>query len=510
MRRLGFEFGLIGLWLLGGGLAQADVRTYVRAESGLELQLEHDPDSNYYLQTAQILGDGRVVTLVQPLQLHAQADDVLVGEGLARGKAIQIRVSLAEGDELHWLAPQSLAQSEGGPVAIAGRYVRVDSTKRKHAAQAAFDRSDRNLNQVYGQLRERMDGEDFAELRANQRRWLKFRDWFIADGDDAAINGPGSVNHLRLKTARTLDRVAFLQGLGMPRKQAVLSGRYSDGMDREIRLRAIPTVDRHLFFSLISTAPVLHDPQYQDGPISVSGRASPDTDANAWTVRGDGVSENPLVGADSELLIEPSLDFESVLLSAADESLFTDRLYFVADLQPATEPMRELVLRLPATIFDNTTEGLSERDKTPLLLTGYYEPFRWSESGLDHAEVNYGEGQVDIYRFPEADGGALVAVSTRNVRARSFELWRVDAGGADPTKAPLSQYLPEFESSDFYESATSESAAADGLVGIELRPDSGEIHVRWEVSMDAPEPDFEIDLYWDGHGFGQARYRVGG
>ncbi len=237
-------------------------------------------------------------------------------------------------------------------------------------------------------------------------------------------------------------------------------------------------------------------------PISIAGRASPDRQVRSWTAAEEGVSANPVVTADSELLIEPALDFESILLTSATAALFTDRLYFIGELQPATEPMREILLRLPASVFDHTTEGLSERGKTPLLLGGYYEPFTLSETGQDYARLSYPDGQVDIRRYTFANGSALIAIATRNVRALHFELWKLDKGDEPAIRVELSDYLPAFAGDDFYRHGR---VVPGGMLEFALSDQIEEITVDWRASMDDPEPDYQFHVYWDGKRFG--RYR---
>ncbi|MCB1606450.1 MAG: DUF1311 domain-containing protein [Xanthomonadales bacterium] len=473
---------------------------FVSDDGAVELWLEADSDQDLvYLQTHRIDPTGRLDTLIQPLALEVQEDGSLGGQGWSQGAPVEIRLRRSD-SEVEWIAPAQLS-GRAGSVRMRGKYATAVAEQRLSQAQHGFAAADKALNAAWRELRQRLAEEDFAEVRRNQRLWLKFRDWFVADGDDAGINGPGTVPFLRLQTERTLDRVQFLNRLGKPRANPQLSGRYSDGIDRELRLRAIPTVDKHIFFALESQLPALHQP-HQGGPISVAGRASPDAQARSWTATGDGVSPNPVVSADSELLIEPALDFESVWLSSASSELFTERLFFVAELDPASEPMREILLQLPATIFDHTTEGLSEKAKTPLLLNGYYEPFRLSESGLDFAMLDYGEGRVQLRRYADRDGGASVAIATQNVRAYQFELWRVDPSGAVHKLDPHEQ-LPGMGAADFYRD---EGSVHDGQLLLELSADVPEIRASWLPSPDdESEPDFQLHWYWDNVGFG--RYR---
>lgn len=497
----------LGTLLFAAGSVGAQVVNFVQSQPGVELRFEREKDSSIaYLQTRLVAPDGRIQVLIQPFALRTTGDGEFAGSGLAEGRLVSVRVAVANDDSsLQWLQPAALPGSREHTVRVSGKYTALGAGDRLAATKEHFQAADKELNRAYNQLRERMATEDFVQLRANQRRWLKFRDWFVVDGDDFGINGPGTVPYIRLQTARTLDRAAFLEGLGEPRAEPVLSGVYSDGMDRELRLRAIPTVDEHVFFTLSSALPQIHDGQF-DEPIVVAGVASPSEVANVWKATAASVSRNPVVQENGELLIASALDFTSVDVNSAESVVLSDRLYFVAELRPAAEPMREILLRLPSAILDHTTEGLSERAKTPLLLGGYYEPFRLSEHGVDHARLSYREGQVDVHRFALADGAALVAVATRNVRAHKFELWRISAQSEAPMRVELNEYLPKLGATDFYADADADSY--QGWIEYRLSAALNEVGARWNPPMDGPEPDYRFDLYWDGYGFGRARFRA--
>lgn len=82
----------------------------------------------------------------------------------------------------------------------------------KQCEDANFNQADRELNNVYGKLLNRLDAEGQRKLKTSQRAWLKFRDSnaeFIADS-----NRGGSIEPIIVvdtKTQMTQARTRELQ-----------------------------------------------------------------------------------------------------------------------------------------------------------------------------------------------------------------------------------------------------------------------------------------------------------
>ncbi len=261
----------------------------------------------------------------------------------------------------------------------------------------------------------------------------------------------------------------------------------------------IREIEEHLFYALQYSLSQRRGPEWPL-PVLVSGCGSRKSDGHSWTLTGKAVAEGS-ANAEKELLLTPAADRRSLEISGSTPKSFSVRLYRVADVGPADEPMRAVLARLPAAIFDDTTEGLSEPDKRTLLLTGASDFFQLEEPATDFVRVRYRDGQVDLRRFSRADGGAVIAVATANLRARSFGLWRISAADKTPQSWPLEQALPPLGASDFYQDPDDAAAASRGLLEFSLRPNLAEIHADWTRLKDGPEPDIDIDLVWNGVGF---------
>lgn len=479
-------------------------------DAGILLRVEDDASGIIYLQVSSVDRQGHSQTLLPPLYMKPIAENGHTYEavGFVHGESVPIRLSVAgDGATLKWLQPAQIKLANGSPVQIAGNHRQLSEGDRQAAAERHFKLADQRLNDAYRQLRSRLSTEDFTELQGNQRRWLKFRDHFIADDDDTAVNGPGSVPYMQVQTMRTLERTAFLQAVQMPLSSGHICGRYSDGIDWELRLCEVPLSGHHLFFFLKYRN---HDLQRRDWPEPtwVAGCATPTGNGHSWTITSKGNNIDTEKAAEGALLLLLSDDRKSVMVSRAVHPPFNTRLYRIAELTPAEEPMRTILLRMPASIFDNTTEGLSENDRAQLLLTGAAGPFQLQEPGMDFVQVLYSEGEVALRRFPRADGGAVIAVATTNGRARSFELWLRSTEKEIPVLWPPKLALPQLGMTDFFSEAQSMPTTAQGLLDFSLREDLAEIRVTWVGPSDGPQPDYAVDLIWDGYGFGAVRSAI--
>ncbi len=479
-------------------------RFYGAAENGLTLRIEEAEDRGVYLQVNHVDARGRSRQLLRPHRLEPSAGDdrILEAAGPGRDGAAQtIRISFdRDKASLRWLQPEQLKFADGTPATVAGRHPLVSEAARRTAAERHFALADKELNETYRRLGKEMPAGNFSELQINQRQWLKFRDHFIADGDDREINGPGSIPFLKVRTARTLDRTEFLQTFANSASGAgSLGGRYSDGIDWVIRLDENPRIEGCLIFSLQYSLSIRRGSEWPL-PVVVSGRGLRNGDGRSWNLIGKPVTENE-AELENELILTPAADRRSLTVSGSKPAPFTVKLHRVAEPAPAESPMRVILLRLPAAIFDETTEGLSDEAKAGLAWTGTSGSFRLEEPAADFLRVLYPEGQVELRRFPRADGGAVIAVATANLRARSFVFWTISAAEEAPRPQPLEQALPPLQGSDFYRETKDAAVASRGLVEFRLFPNLAEIQAIWTRLHDGPEPDIEIALVWNGFGF---------
>lgn len=108
----------------------------------------------------------------------------------------------------------------------------------------------------------------------------------------------------------------------------------------------------------------------------------------------------------------------------------------------------EVFRKLPATIFENTPEGLSEEEK--LQLTEQGETTYWAIASdtpdeLLMVSLPHYDSRVHVRRFPGNGGNAMYAVGTANGSACAIELWLLESGGRlVPAYAPEEPDVKEF------------------------------------------------------------------
>ena len=151
---------------------------------------------------------------------------------------------------------------------------------------------------------------------------------------------------------------------------------------------------------------------------------------------------------------------------------------------PALKSMRRILLLLPEEVFDNTTEGMFEKNKALLANDGVSDIFdggearyELSEEGVDYLSVRYPKGQIIMLRFPGQDGSAVIAAATDNMRANTFELWRFPPDGSAPELLPLDQAFarPEGGTPSPYPDPMSPEVES---VYYSLNPESAEIQIQ--------------------------------
>ena len=110
---------------------------------------------------------------------------------------------------------------------------------------------------------------------------------------------------------------------------------------------------------------------------------------------------------------------------------------------------RSVFALLPASIFENTPEGLSAAEKQRLLAEGhaeFWEIAGETEDVLVFASLPFRDAAVALRLFRHLDDGAVeAAVGTLGGPVRTQELWRVDASGrAVPADTPPEPDVSEF------------------------------------------------------------------
>ena len=108
----------------------------------------------------------------------------------------------------------------------------------------------------------------------------------------------------------------------------------------------------------------------------------------------------------------------------------------------------EIFRLLPATIFDNTLEGLSEDEKERLLDYGKSEYWILMPDNQDRLELislPFGDTRVFMHAYREDGGGTLALAGSRSEEICTLELWRMRRGHFTPVDTP-----PEPPVTDFF------------------------------------------------------------
>ena len=114
----------------------------------------------------------------------------------------------------------------------------------------------------------------------------------------------------------------------------------------------------------------------------------------------------------------------------------------------APVPALEIFRLLPATIFENTLEGLSEDDKERLLDYGksaYWILLPDSRDSLELVSLPFGDTRVFVHVCREDGGDTLALTGSRSEGICTLELWRMSEGNFAPFDAP-----PEPPVTDFF------------------------------------------------------------
>ena len=116
----------------------------------------------------------------------------------------------------------------------------------------------------------------------------------------------------------------------------------------------------------------------------------------------------------------------------------------------AAEPVAalEIFRLLPATIFENTLEGMDADEKERLLDYGkseYWILLPDSRDDLELVSLPFGDTRVFLHAYREDGGGTLALIGSRSEDICTLELWRMDQGNFAPVDSP-----PEPPVADFF------------------------------------------------------------
>jgi uncharacterized protein YecT (DUF1311 family) len=408
-----------------------------RPEVALVFEEPERPGAPCFLALELLAGNRIEIRAATPTPTRAtcrrtDAGWEISGTGRLEGRELAFRASVRpDGSALEWTSPRSVTLHDGSVLALAGRYARLGEPARAAAARTVLEAADRELNAVYRRLVAARPPEAVAALRADQRRWLKYRDVTLFDGDDAVSVGPGTAAHLRQQGLRTLERVRYLGALLDPPRTGLGETLYSDGRSGTIAVRRLGDV---LAFSVRVGVPGFDLPGVpRDVPLRLSGVARP-SGSPAWEVLPGAMAVSEKTWTPERLRLSLGADgwlrlgaggAEAGLLARA----LTGEYAPLRRLAPADSPLRALTADLPAEAFDETTNGLEGAERLALLGTGSGGAFTIGAESPDRLFLRFPGGHVRIAFFEGPDGGAVLAVEQVNGRNLSVQLWRQAAWG---------------------------------------------------------------------------------
>ena len=483
-------------------------KRYYRLDSHPDLEItlqEERQDQAVTVSLHRFRSDGEKEPLILPLAVSTgkrqKGPLLLQGRTLAQGRPVDILLRLTEDKRtLTWAEPPAL-QLPSGSQDCGGTYSIAPTAERLEAATKRLEKVDTELNGVYSSLKKRLSPEAFSLLRENQRRWLRYRDHYTADGDNAARVGPGSPEYLQKQSERTGARLHFLRLIGAdsPLSAASADGYYSNGAGATLAFYA-PGDGQTAFFLLEwESYGKFHT------PFTLSGQATAAT-AGSWLATAEALKIHP--PSDTQTPVQ-QLEFiheRNRLIVKQGDAKLPDEVFLRRELTPATCPMRMLLANLPTDAFADTTEGINGEELASLVL---FSKVKRRAANTDdsiaikvenphYLSISVLYGGYAIRRFAGKDGSALIAIATTNNRARSFGCWRWSKIDEPPVQSVLQDLLPHPAAADFFEK---NPPASDIMVDYELAEETAEIKVSpIKFAHTGARPKNRL-LHWDGYGF---------
>lgn len=123
----------------------------------------------------------------------------------------------------------------------------------------------------------------------------------------------------------------------------------------------------------------------------------------------------------------------------------------VAYASPQHPTALEVFRELPATIFENTPEGLSEGEKLQLTeqgTTDYWAIITDTPDELVLASLPFLESRVTVRIFRAEKGRTVAIIGTANGAACAIEVWMLESGGrlvpvGGPDEPPIEDFLAQ-------------------------------------------------------------------
>ena len=161
----------------------------------------------------------------------------------------------------------------------------------------------------------------------------------------------------------------------------------------------------------------------------------------------------------------------------------------------------EIFRMLPATIFENTLEGLNEDEKERLLDYGkseYWILLPDSQDSLELISLPFGDTRVFVHAYREDNGGTLALTGSRSENICTLEVWRMHKGHFAPVDTPPEPPVADFFTKDNKMPKDVQASILFCLDGQGLEAQA----VFWNRQGKAHVPvDNEVRYEWNGRSF---------
>lgn len=407
---------------------------------------------------------------------------------------------------LEVLEPKAVVLADGTKLPLAGRYADLSEKVRANGAKPAFQVIDKQLNSVYRKVMTVLDSAAVDELRVEQRRWLRYRDYVSFDRVDGWPRESALV--IRQQSIRTLERIAFLRTfLSESRESVIGDALYSNG--RGVTY-AVGRLDGNIVFSSAIDFSELYFPEVSACSLELNGVARPDK-KNIWLAKPeDFFFHDRVKGNWSIIPLKFRFDSSGRLhVQGAREGSSEEPLVKAVGgtyrrlraLVPAEEPMRSLLIQLPQMAFGDAADGFHAAGRKALATGRESGAFKLEKEARDRLVLKGPDGKVRILRMAGADGSAVVAVEQMNHRPPTMLLWKKARAGEK--FIPLKDTLPRPPIERFFDKELGEKAGKIREVSTYVYNfDHGQgIGLSLKVSLDGTLPDYYFSIDWDGYGF---------
>lgn len=138
---------------------------------------------------------------------------------------------------------------------------------------------------------------------------------------------------------------------------------------------------------------------------------------------------------------------------------------FALPLKAQERPLSEVLLRVPADAFENTTDGIEPEELKTLLVKGESASWTLKHQSSQQAQASARRGGSDVRLARKTLGDAdVIEVLTLNEKAVSYGYWAIAPGGGPLARHDLPPRLRLFNETDDGSAGTTPEKAPPGLL----------------------------------------------